>query len=122
MIVITDTELEDTLKQLLQRHLKLWINKKVWREGRLLLFKQSGFYLEFIINSKKKSKERFEIPIPFNVNPMISKNIVFFDYQLATLSGKNEEVLRLLKNIKPVGKSKFYDTVVNIEIVPDIII
>lgn len=122
MIVITDTELEKNLKQLLQRNLKLWINKRVWREGRLLLFKQSGFYLEFIVNSKKKSKERFEIPIPFGINSMISKNVVYFDYQISTLSGKNEELLRLFKSIKPTGKSKFYDTVVNIEIIPDVIV
>jgi hypothetical protein len=122
MIVISDTELEEVLKQLLQRHLKLCINGRLWREGRLILFKQSGFYLEFIISSKKKNRERFEIPIPFKTSTFFERHIVYFNYQIETLSGKNSNLLRMLKEIKPVGKSRFYDTILDIQIIPDIII
>lgn len=114
MIVITDTDLEDVLKNLLQRQLTLSLNNKTWREGKLLLFKQSGFYLEFIINSKKKSRERFEIPIPFCINTL-SKNHLQFNYKLTSLSGKNDKLLRMLKEIKPLGKSKFYDNVLEVK-------
>ena len=116
MIVISDTELENALKKLLQENLRFLLNKKVWKEGRLLLFKQSGFYLEFIINSKKKPHERFEVPIPFNIEFHNSGKVVYFDYQLTSLVGKNHEsLLSSFKMLKPQGKSKFFDTILRIE-------
>jgi hypothetical protein len=119
MIVITDTDLECTLKNLLQRQLKLRINNKVWREGRLLLFNQSGFYVEFIINGKKKARERFELPIPFKINT-INKSRVQFSYEVQSLSGKNKLIYELLKSVRPINKSKYYDNVLDIEIISDI--
>lgn len=121
MIVITDTELENILKELLQKKLKLWINNKTWREGRLILFKQSGFYIEFIIKSKKKDRERFEIPIPFGIESWLEEDVVYFDYQLQTLANKEKNIVRMLKNIEPTGKNKFYDSILEIQIIPDIV-
>ena len=122
MIVITDTELESVLKQLLQKQLKFWVNNKVWREGRLLLFKQSGFYLELIIKSKKKDKEKFEIPIPFKHTFCFEKNTVIFSYELGALTGENnKDISWTLGNIKPIRKSRFYNVALEIQITPDVI-
>jgi len=121
MIVISDTELENALKQLLQKNLRFWLNKRVWKEGKLLLFKQSGFYLELIINSKKKAKERFEIPIPYNVESWLDEDVVYFDYKLLSLSGKKQlDIYTLLTKMECIGKNKFFDTILEIEVLPPI--
>lgn len=118
-IVITDTELELALKDLLQKRTNFRLNGRVWRTGRIILFKQNGFFLEFIIKNDKKKQERFETPIPFNVSA--TRNIVVFDYKLNTLTGGDQELLTLVSILQPAGKSKFFDTVLEVEIVPDVI-
>jgi hypothetical protein len=113
MITITDTELENNLKSLLQKNVELKIKDKVWKSGRLLLFKQSGFFIELIVQAKKQ--ERFEIPIPFKVN--INKTSVCFDYTLLSFVNNNKKLLSLVSKIEPKSKNKFYNSVLEFNII-----
>ena len=114
MILIEDTLIEKSLKQLLQCDIKLCFGNRVWRSGKLLLFKQSGFYIELVIQSNKL--ERFEIPIPYNIKTSKNNNVVVFDYMLNTLTFGNDKITKLIGDISfNTKKSRFYDTVLNIE-------
>jgi len=121
MITIADTDLEETFKQLLQKYIILRVKGRYWREGRLILFKQNGFFIELILNSKKKTRERFEIPIPFGQR-FESEERVIFDYRITTLSGGNQvKLIDDIKSLKVLGKNKFYDTLLEINIKRDIV-
>lgn len=115
MITITDTELEATLKTLLQQNVNFIIHQKQWRSGKILLFKQNGFFIEFTIKNNKEKIERFEIPIPFDV---ISKpNIVRFSYELASLVCNNPDVVNEIKKIEPNCKSKYFNSFLEMHII-----
>ena len=115
MITITDTELEGILKSLLQQRLCFVINKKHWREGRLLLFKQNGFYLEFTIRNDKDKNERFDIPIPFDVVKKL--NTVVFSYKLNSLICNRIEVVNEIRKIQPRCRSKYFDNYIEIQVI-----
>jgi len=113
-IVISNTELEESLKPLLQCNIKLMLGNKVWRTGKLVLFNQRTFNIEFNILNKKDKIERFEIPIPFEVY-IKYPNIVLFDYSLKKMGIDEDVVGKIMKEMKFDKKSKFYNTVLKIE-------
>lgn len=115
-IIITDYELNTALRILLQQQANFCLNNKIWRNGKILLFKQSGFFIEFIIKNEKKKQERFEIPIPFGVEYNKDTQRIYFNYKLKCLTGDNIELLKLIKSLTPIGKNKFFDTTLEIQI------
>ena len=114
MITITDTDLEHTLKSILQQKVAFIIHKKQWRTGRVLLFKQNGFFIEFTIQGKKLKPEKFEIPIPFDVSE--KNGIIKFSYELSSLICNNNDVIDKLKKIEPNCRSKYYNSFLEIKI------
>ena len=114
MITITDTDLEATLKGLLQRKLNFVINKKQWRSGRLILFKQNGFYIEFTIRNDKDKNERFEVPIPFDITIQLAS--VRFSYKLHSLICNAPQVIEEIRRIEPNCRSKYFDNYMEIQI------
>jgi len=120
-IVITDSELEKVLKNLLQKQAIFRLNGRAWRSGRIILFKQSGFYIEFIIKSEKKKQECFEVPIPFKTIPAYEKNPTIFSYKLVDLIAGKTDILPSIKKLPPAGRGKFYDILLEIETIPDVI-
>ena len=114
MITITDTDLEFTLKTLLQKKVCFIINRKQWRTGRLLLFKQNGFYIEFTLKNNKNKTERFEVPIPFEVEGKQDK--IRFSYKFDSLICNNSELVERLKNLEPNCRSRYYDNYMEIRV------
>lgn len=108
MITITDTDLEVVLKSILQKKVDFVIHKKQWRSGRLLLFKQNGFFIEFTIKNNKDKIERFEVPIPFDIS--VKANIMKFSYELSSLVCNNEEIVNEIKKIEPNCRSKYFNS------------
>jgi hypothetical protein len=123
MTQIYNTYIEDVLKSLLQDYLTFYIKGKVFKEGRLLLYKQNNFHLALTVENNKRGIFTFEIPIPFSIelhsmedDDELENELVYFDYRLATLAKNNKEVVEKLAKMPKVGNSKFYDTIVEIEI------
>ncbi|MFA5754049.1 MAG: hypothetical protein WC905_01655 [Patescibacteria group bacterium] len=112
MITITDTDLEMILKSLLQQKAEFIIHKKVWRSGRILLFKQNGFFIEFIIKNNKEKTERFEIPIPFDITQ--KRNLIRLSYELTALVCNDEETIDEIKKIEPNCRSKYFNSYLEI--------
>lgn len=117
-MIIDNTNIEDTLKSLLQKKLTFEVDCKSFKTGRLLLFTQKYFYLSLILSTIKKKQEKLEIPIPFNIEVHKDDNLIYFDYRLATLAHNNKEALELLQKI-PAAKNKFFDKILTINIIND---
>ena len=118
-MTIIDTELERVLKSLLQKDLKLTINNKNFRKGKLLLFKQNNYHIELTIRKTDIDIKRFEVPIPFAIENWNDDGLVYFDYRLATLAHKDKKFLEMIRRLPVRGENKFYDTILEIQIMED---
>lgn len=118
-MTIVDTIIEETLVGLLQKNLKLSINNKQYRKGRLLLFKQNNYHLELTIKKTNNDIKRFEIPIPFGIENWEKDGLVYFDYRIGTLSNNDSKIKSMLKSLPVEGKNRFYDSILEIEILED---
>ena len=106
------TEKIDTLlKPLLQKEVTFSFKHKIYKSGRLLIYKLSGNYLSFILVNDKK-RETFEIPFPYSAEE--EKGKVSFDYRLETLAENDFNLLLTLKGVTKVKNSRFYDSVLTI--------
>lgn len=110
------TKLKQSLELILQRNAKFNVNKKTLREGKVILYNQKDFYIEFVIITKKDIRKIYEVPVPFNIS--VDNNTVYFDYTLKSIckDDHNNSV-----NIKVISsclgkKSKLYDNVLAIEL------
>lgn len=115
---ITDTALENVLKQMLQRYLTVHKDKRIIKRGKLILFKQNNFNIDLhLIVPKKPNPIIYSLPIPFDTLIKNSKNVLF-DYRLNSLVRNNVNMYNKLIHIIPAKKSKFYNTEIYIEMEP----
>ena len=112
MITLTDSEYESILKDILQCNVTFYISGKKWREGKFLLFKQSGFGIEFTIRNSKDKIEVFEVPIPFNIKKQL--NNIKLSYDLIFLSNNNKELYNDLLSLGITSKNKFFNTTMDV--------
>jgi len=112
-MIITNTELEETLKNLLQKSISLEIDKKVFKTGKVILFNQKYFVINFILHTAKKKKEKVDVPIPFSVELHKEDNLIYFDYRLSTLAVNNKDAFADLQKIVPC-KNKYFNKILTI--------
>lgn len=106
--------IDNFIKPFLQKEISFNFKHKVYKKGRLFLYKLSGNYLSFTLISEKK-KETFEIPYPFSVAE--KDGSVVFNYTLESLAEKDFSLLVALKSVNKIKNSKFYDTTLYIKTV-----
>jgi hypothetical protein len=87
---------EDFFTKNLQSNLSFDLGNKTIRKGRLIIFKKSHFFIQISILSFKNLYETFEVPIPFNVEIYPDENLIYFDYRIKTLVGRNEDLNDLI--------------------------
>lgn len=115
---ITDTTLENVLKQMLQRYLIVHKEKRIIKRGKLILFKQNNFNIDLhLIAPKKNNTIIYSLPIPFDTI-IKSNRYVMFDYRLNSLVKNNVNMYNMLSHIIPAKKTKFYNTEIYIEMEP----
>ena len=109
-------QLQECMKTVLQRDIKLVINNKVIREGKLILFNLKDYYIECMFIVKDNQRKTYEIPAPFAID--IHENKILFDYTIetATNNNLNNNVAIKMLALEAGKKSKFYDNVLTIEI------
>lgn len=111
-MTIYGTQIEKVCKFLLQKNLTLELGKKVYKQGKLILFYQKNFYLTFIMDTAKKPKEKIEIPIPFEIELHEDDDLVYFDYRIKTLAKHAPEIENnLIIYPTKVAGNKFWDTI-----------
>ena len=103
------------MKTLLQRDIKLTINNKILREGRLILFNLRDYYIECTLINKNDQQKVYEIPVPFNID--IQSKHILFDYGIKQIAKNDVENIVTIKMLASnIGKkSKFYDNTLTIE-------
>ena len=122
MISVASTYLEelpgeDFLTKHLQAPIKFILGHKVIKQGRLILFKRTHYYIQITVQNSKSTKESFEIPIPFKTEEYINENLIYFDYRLSSLMGYNEELLGMIEKIKfkSINPSQYYNKILEIQ-------
>lgn len=106
-----DNELEHILQTFLQKHIRLILNDKCFKSGRLLLYKINDYYIQLILRVGTSNKT-IEIPYPFNC--LCKDNTLQFVYKHASLHKNKLHTKELLQTVKPFKKSKYYDNVLTI--------
>ena len=102
-MIISNTKLDNLLKNLLQKKVSFIIDNKTYKTGKVILYMQKYFYIVFyLFSSKKKKQEKFEVPIPFEFKINDNETQILFDYRIITLAQGNKEIAEKLsiKNIK----------------------
>lgn len=97
--MITVEQVESILNTLLQRNLSFQINKKVIKQGKLVLFSIKDYYITFFIKVGALQK-KYEVPYPFNVvhSKLNNNHKVMFDYNVDVLAPTNSDLFIKLKN------------------------
>jgi hypothetical protein len=109
---IYGTNIEKACKFFLQKDITIDIKNKKYKQGKLLLFYQRNFYLTFVMDTEKKSKEKIEIPIPYDVEMHEEDNLVYFDYRIKTLAKHAPEIeTNLIVYPKKISGNKFWDSI-----------
>lgn len=97
-------QIEEILKQMLLTDVKLFINNKLYKEGKITSFKENNYVYEVMLQKDNKTK-KVDLPIPFNIEQHINEKVIYFDYRNKTLIGKD---------INIPCKSKYYNTILEI--------
>lgn len=122
MISVASTYLEEIpgesfLTKVLQFPIKLTLGQKVIKQGKLLLFKRTHYYLHITLLTQKNNKESFEIPIPFKVEEYSHEGLAYFDYRITGLCGIDRDLNTRLGNvkIKNTNPSQYYNKILEIQ-------
>ena len=70
----------------LQKQLSFTLNNKQIKNGRLLLFKKSHFYIQIALLNEKNIRENFEIPFPFKIENYKQDGLLYYDYRVKSLN------------------------------------
>lgn len=122
MISVASTYLEtlpgeDFLTKHLQTPIKFTLGQKVIKQGRLILFKRTHYYIQITVQTSKATKESFEVPIPFKTEEHVNENLMYFDYRLSSLVGYSEDLLDKVQKIKfkNINPSQYYNRILEIQ-------
>ncbi len=85
-ITFTKMPGEEFLFSCLQKEMSFYLGNKPIKQGRLLLFRRTHFFIQITLFNSKKEKENFEIPFPFNVEEHEDEGIAYFDYRTVALN------------------------------------
>lgn len=109
---------EEFFTKSLQYPVIFTLGKKIVKQGRLIIFKRTHYYIQITLLNSKNIKESFEIPIPFNTDHYPDEGLMYFDYRCRSLiSNNNEEADQLINNykVKNINPSQYYNKILEIK-------
>ena len=100
---------DNTLKDLLLRNVKIVSRKRVLSTGRILLYELKDFNIKLQFTNNKK----VEILYPFDIHR--KDNFVFFDYRLFHIH--QDDIIQKVRSKHMIKnpRNKYYDLLVSIE-------
>ena len=104
--------IEHEIKDLFQKNLTFTLNRKILKEGKLILFSFKEFYLHFKLMVKPNVYKYVEVPYPFSYSKEPGK--IIFDYSNSKFTRNKTEADFIIKLIKKHKHSKFYDNILMI--------
>jgi len=108
---------EEYFTKSLQYPITFTLGKKVLKQGRLIIFKRTHYYIQITLLNSKNVKESFEIPIPFKTDSYPNEGLMYFDYRLRSLVGSNYQAEQLVNDfkVKNVNPSQYYNKILEIK-------
>jgi len=108
---------EEYFTKSLQYPIIFTLGKKVLKQGRLIIFKRTHYYIQVTLLNSKNIRESFEIPIPFKTDYYPNEGLMFFDYRLRSLVGSNPEAEQLVNafKVKNINPSQYYNKILEIK-------
>jgi hypothetical protein len=108
---------EEYFTKSLQYPISFTLGKKIVKQGRLIIFKRTHYYIQITLLNSKNVRESFEIPIPFKAEYYPNEGLIFFDYRLISLVGNNSEAEQLVKDfkVKNTNPSQYYNKILEIK-------
>jgi hypothetical protein len=108
---------EEYFTKSLQCPITFILGKKVLKQGRLIIFKRTHYYIQVTLLNSKNIRESFEIPIPFKTDYYPNEGLMFFDYRLRSLVGNNSEAEQLIKafKVKNINSSQYHNKILEIK-------
>lgn len=101
-------DIEDKFKYFLQRDIVISIDSKIIKEGKLILFNQRDFYLNFNLKNNNQEQKKFELPYPFDV--IEEDNHLILSYELESLSKNDAELYYKLISLNKKHNSRYYNS------------
>lgn len=106
---------ETLLNIYLQQNVKIFINDKLYKRGKIVLYSQTPFFYLVKFHSSKKNKiELLKIPYPFKTEYHEEDKILYFDYRVTTFTAGNLELTTKIKNLGKNSKSRYWDSIMEI--------
>lgn len=99
--------LDDLFGYYLQRDVVFSIDSKIIRDGKLILFSQKDYHLNFYFKNNNGDNKVFEIPYPFQIDKC--DNHLVLRYDIETLSKEDDELYYRLLALNKKNNSKFYN-------------
>jgi hypothetical protein len=100
--------IEDYFKYFLQRDIVISVDSKIIKEGKLILFNQKDYYLNFNLKNNNQEQKKFEIPYPFSVK--FEHNYLTLSYELNSISKSDPELFYKLVSLNKKSNSRYYNT------------
>jgi len=93
-MIYNETNTEDTseipgdsfLMSCLQKNIKVSINGKLLKKGKLLLFRRFHFFIQITMQTEKNAKENIDLPYPFKTENYKHDGLLFYDYRIKSLN------------------------------------
>lgn len=105
-----DSSLSNLLVPFLQKPVSFSIKGRVVKKGRLLLFKKTHYFLQFSLETLKRTRENIDVPYPFDVEYYSDEELLYFDYRLKSLHVSS------MPKIPEKVSSIYFDNILEIQV------
>lgn len=101
-------DIENYFKYFLQRDIVISIDSKIIKDGKLILFNQRDFYLNFNLKQNNNTQKKFELPYPFDI--IKENNYIILSYELSSLSKNDADLYYKLISLNKKHNSRYYNS------------
>lgn len=107
--------IDQTLSTLLQHNIKLNVNDKTIRQGRLILYTIKDYVITITLRNHKKQLKTYDIYYPYRIKH--SDGDILFDYKLSTLFNDHDPLVSsIITFAKEIKNHKLFDQVLRFSI------
>jgi hypothetical protein len=100
--------IEEYFKYFLQRDIVISIDSKIIKEGKLILFNQKDYYLNFNLKNNNQEQKKIEIPYPYMIKNQ--NNYLVLSYELQNISKNDQNLYYKLMSLNKKHNCRFYNT------------
>lgn len=100
--------IEDYFKYFLQRDIVVSVDSKIIKEGKLILFNQKDYYLNFNLKNSNQEQKKFELPYPFEV--IQKENYLILSYNLQSISKNDSNLYYKLMTLSKKHNCRYYNS------------